>query len=132
MKGHFLQGKNLPVEQLGWGSNTWHSNPSLTQARKLAVVEVNLQPGGGHHFHHHPNQEEVIYVIEGEIEQWVEQESRILGKGDSAFIPAGMVHASFNVSNQDAKFMAILGPCIGDAGYEIEEVHESEPWKSLK
>jgi len=32
------------------------------------------------------------------------------------------VHASFNVSY--ASILAILGPCIGDQGYEIEEVED--------
>jgi len=38
----------------------------------------------------------MIYVIEGEIEQWVDGEKRILRLGDSAFIAADVVHASFN------------------------------------
>lgn len=132
MKGHFLLSKNLPVEQLSWGTNIWHSSPSVTQAHQLVVLEVGLQPGGGHNFHKHPNQEEVIYVIEGEVEQWVDQEKETLRAGDSCFIPADMVHASFNVSDQPAKLLAILSPCMGEAGYELEEVYESEPWKSLR
>ena len=33
-------------------------------------------PGKCHDFHRHPGQEEVIYVLEGTIEQWLEQEKR--------------------------------------------------------
>lgn len=130
--GHFLIGKHLPVEQLSWGTNIWHSSPAVTQARELVVLEVGLEPGGGHNFHKHPNQEEVIYVIDGEVEQWIGQEKKMLTTGDSAFIPADMVHASFNVSDKSAKLLAILAPCKGEAGYELEEVYESEPWASLR
>jgi hypothetical protein len=42
------------------------------------------------------------------------------------------VHASFNVSDRNAKLLAILGPCIGSEGYELVDVAEQEPWVSLK
>ena len=43
-----------------------------------------------------------------------------------------MVHASFNVSAAPAKVLAILGPCVGAEGYELEEVHEQAPWSGLR
>jgi len=76
-------------------------------------------PGKGHNFRKHPDQEEVVIVIAGKVEQWVDREKRILGPGDSAFIPADVVHASFNVGDQAAKIIAILGPCVGPVGYEV-------------
>jgi quercetin dioxygenase-like cupin family protein len=96
------------------------------------VIDVTLRPGKGHDFHRHPDQEEVIYVAGGQIEQWVDRERRILGPGDSAFIPADMVHASFNVSDKDAKIVAILGPCVGPVGYEVVDVSGEAPWKTLR
>ena len=70
--------------------------------------------------------------MEGEIEQWVGQEKRILTNGDSVFIPADGVHASFNVGTRDAKLLAILSPCIGDEGYELVEVFDQAPWNTLR
>ena len=110
----------------------WHSRPETTGAGQLVVIEVKLEPGGGHDFHRHPNQEEVIYVLDGEIEQWVDRRRRTLRAGDSAFIPAAMVHASFNVSGEDARLLAILAPSIGEEGYELEEVHQQSPWSELR
>ena len=110
----------------------WHSRPATTAAEQLVVIEVKLEPGGGHDFHRHPNQEEVIYVLDGEIEQWVDRRRRTLRAGDSAFIPAAMVHASFNVSRAPARLLAILAPSIGEEGYELEEVHEQSPWSELR
>ena len=110
----------------------WHSRPETTGAGQLVVIEVKLEPGGGHDFHRHPNQEEVIYVLDGEIEQWVDRRRRTLRAGDSAFIPAAMVHASFNVSGAPARLLAILAPSIGEEGYELEEVHEQSPWSELR
>ena len=76
-----------------------------------------------------PAQEEVIYVIEGEVEQWLDRQKRVLRSGDAVFIPAGVVHASFNVAGAKARMLAILGPCVGrENGYEVTEVADQEPW----
>jgi quercetin dioxygenase-like cupin family protein len=66
------------------------------------------------------------------VEQWIDREKRVLGPGDSAFLPAGTVHASFNVGNGDAVMVAILGPCTGATGYEVVEVAGGAPWKGLR
>ena len=132
MSGKFISSAEVRREELSWGSLAWFSSPTVSNAEDLVVLEVTLSPGGGHNFHKHPNQEEVIYVIEGEIEQWIDRDNRRLGAGDSAFIGADVAHASFNVSNREAKLLAILGPCVGPEGYELVDVAGQEPWASLR
>jgi quercetin dioxygenase-like cupin family protein len=132
MIGKFISSTEAKREELEWGSLAWFSSPVASNAKGLVVIELTLSPGGGHNFHKHPNQEEVIYVIEGEIEQWVDQEKRTLRSGDSAFIGQDVVHASFNLSERNAKLLAILGPCVGSEGYELVAVADQEPWVSLK
>ena len=132
MNGIFVPSHDAVRETLDWGSLAWVSRPQSTEASNLTVIEVTLNPGGGHNFHKHPDQEEVIYVIEGEVEQWLEQASQKLTPGDSVFIKANIVHASFNNGNTPAKLLAILGPCVGEGGYVSVEVGEQEPWRSLR
>jgi quercetin dioxygenase-like cupin family protein len=132
MNGIFVPGSAAARETLDWGSLGWVSRPQSTEAAKLTVIEVTLNPGGGHNFHKHPDQEEVIYVLEGEVEQWLEQESQTLRPGDAVFIKADIVHASFNNSATPAKLLAILGPCVGEGGYVSVEVGDQEPWASLR
>ena len=133
MSGKFVRAAEAVRQQLDWGSLGWCSRPADTEAEKLVVIEVTLTPGGGHAFHKHPQQEEVIYVVDGEVEQWREQEKQMLGPGDSVFLPGGTVHASFNVSDRDAKLLAILAPAVGDDdGYEVEEVADQPPWNALR
>ena len=132
MIGKFITSTEAKRDQLEWGTLAWFSSPAASNAKDLVVLEVTLSPAGGHNFHKHPHQEELIYVIEGEIEQWVDQEKRTLQPGDSAFIGTDVVHASFNVSDRKAKLLAILGPCIGAEGYELVDVAEREPWVSLR
>ncbi len=132
MKGNFIRSSEVQRESVPWGSLAWFRSPAASSAKALVVVEVVLKPGSGHDFHKHPNQEEVIYVIDGEIEQWVDQERRTLVAGDSAFIGTDVVHASFNQGDRNAKLLAILGPSIGTEGYELVDVAEQEPWASLR
>jgi quercetin dioxygenase-like cupin family protein len=132
MTGRFISSTEVKREELEWGTLAWFSSPGASNAKDLVVLEVTLSPGGGHNFHKHPRQEEVIYVIEGEIEQWVHREKRVLRPGDSAFIGADVVHASFNVSDRNARLLAVLGPCVGPEGYELVDVSGQEPWVSLR
>jgi quercetin dioxygenase-like cupin family protein len=128
----FIISTELNPVNLDWGIQQWFSDPKTTGAEELVVVQVEIFPSFGHDFHRHPNQEESIFVLKGEIEQWLETENKILKEGDSAFIPKGMVHASFNVSEEPVKVLAILGPCIGEEGYELVDVSDQAPWNDLR
>ena len=130
-KNFFIANELEPVN-LDWGVQHWFSDPKSTGAEELVVVQVEIFPGFGHDFHRHPNQEESIVVLKGEIEQWLETDNKILKEGDSAFIPKDMVHASFNVSEEPVKVLAILGPCIGEEGYELVDVSDQAPWNDLR
>ena len=132
MAGKFVIAKETKPEVLDWGRLGWLSHPPSTGARQLTVIDVTLSPGKGHSFHKHPDQEEVIVVVSGQVEQWLDREKRLLGPGDSVFIPAGMVHASFNAGSGEAKLAAILGPCVGDVGYVSVDMGEEAPWNTLR
>ena len=79
----------------------WLSNPASTGAKQLTVIAASFSPGGGHDFHYHADHEELIYVVSGTIEHWIEGAKRILGSGDCAFMPATVVHATFNIGTED-------------------------------
>jgi len=132
MSGKFILSKDVQWETLEWGELGWISRPPATGAKQLTVIEVRLNPGYGHDFHKHPDQEEVITVVEGEIEQWLESSKQTLTPGQSIFIEPDVVHASFNVSDQPAKLLVSLGPCVGAEGYELVDVADQAPWNSLR
>jgi quercetin dioxygenase-like cupin family protein len=132
MSGKFILSSQVERDQLDWGEIGWLSRPATTKAKDITVMEVSLNPGKGHNFHKHPQQEEVIYVMTGEIEQWLETKKQTLKPGDSIFIGADVVHASFNTGRQPAKLMVVLGPCIGEGGYEVVEVGDEAPWKTVR
>jgi quercetin dioxygenase-like cupin family protein len=102
-------------------------------ARGIVAVEAMFNANGGSHpFHTHPGQEEVIWVLEGRIEQWIDQEKQELGPGDVAVIQADAVHGTYNTGAVPARILAILAPPVGESGYSAVDVSGEEPWASLR
>ena len=133
MSGMFVPATEVVRETLDWGTLAWCCRPADTGLKNLVVIEVTLKPGGGHAFHKHPRQQEVIYCIEGQVEQWLDQEKQVFKAGDAVVIPAGTVHATFNTGQTDARLIAVLGPAVDDAnGYEMTEVADQAPWCDLR
>jgi quercetin dioxygenase-like cupin family protein len=112
-------------------TNFWVCRPEIVAAEGLQICRAALPAGEGHNFHRHPELEEVIYVLEGEVEQWVEKEKRVLKPGEVAHIPRDVVHATFNVSDRDAIILAILSPAASRGPFLVDMSSE-EPWKSLR
>jgi quercetin dioxygenase-like cupin family protein len=131
MSDRFRIADDMKPDQANWGSFRWVSHPASTGATQLTVMSATIVSGEGHNFHKHPDQEEVLHVVAGEIEQWVDREKRTLRAGDSVFIPAGTVHATFNVGTRDAGLVVVFGPCVG-FGFESIEVGGDAPWKDLR
>jgi len=127
----FVTRDEIQVEELPWGPHHWLCRPGLVDAEQLLVVRVHMPPGKAHQFHRHPEMEEVIYVLEGECEQWVDRESKILRAGDIAHIPTDVVHGTYNAGEGTLSFLAILGPAKIE-GPPLIELQNEEPWRSLK
>ena len=127
----FVTEADAKIEEAPWGRHWWLSEPALTGTKQLTLVRVTMRPGTGHRFHYHPAREEIIYIVDGLAEQWVDREKRILKAGDSAFIPEKVVHAIFNSSEAPMTFLAILSPAEAPDPFLVD-VYEEEPWKSLR
>jgi quercetin dioxygenase-like cupin family protein len=130
MGDNFRISAEIGADQASWGHSRWVSNPASTGAKQLTVLDAALAPGQAHSFHKHPRQEEVMYVVSGKVEQWIDREKRLLGAGDAAFIPAGVVHATFN-SDGEARLLVTCSPCVGD-GFEVIDVSAEAPWDGLR
>jgi quercetin dioxygenase-like cupin family protein len=127
----FVTGSELQVEELPWGPHEWLCRPGLTEAEGLLLVRVHMPPGEAHQFHRHPAMEEIIYVVSGTAEQWVDRDSRILRAGELAHIPRDVVHGTYNAGPDTLVFLAILSPAKFE-GPALVDVAQEEPWRSLK
>jgi len=132
MMSAFVRKGDVRRDEFDWGVIGWRVVPQ-TGSRQLVVMDVTLEPGNGHDFHRHPGQEEVIVVRRGEIVQYIEHESATLGPGDSVYLDADVVHASFNDGTETAHLQVVIGPSLGgETGYGLEDVAGEEPWASLR
>lgn len=132
----FVTAADVIHESNAWADMEWLCRPDVVAADKLLTVRVTMEPSFCHPFHTHPHREELIYVISGRAEQWVDQEHRILGPGDSAHIPAGMVHATYNPHDEPLVFLAILSPAnLPDNLAAVEDPHDvsqETPWNNIR
>jgi quercetin dioxygenase-like cupin family protein len=127
----FVTRGEMVVETLPWGPHEWLCRTDIVEAKDLQLVRVRMPPGTGHDFHRHPEMEEIIYVVSGEAEQWVDRERKLLGPGDIAHIPRDMVHGTFNAGRETLVFLAILSPAR-IRGPALIDMSGDEPWKSLR
>jgi quercetin dioxygenase-like cupin family protein len=127
----FVTAAEAVVEPSPWGPHEWLSRAGLTAAEQLMLVRVTMPAGKGHAFHRHPAMEEIIYVVSGEAEQWVDRFARRLGPGDTAHIPRDVVHATYNAGAGELVFLAILSPAVFD-GPALVDVSGEAPWATLR
>ena len=132
----FVQAGEPVCETNPWTHNEWLCRPDLVPAEKLLMVRATMPPGHCHPFHLHPHREEIIHVVSGRAEQWVGDEYRILGPGEIAHLPAGIVHGTFNPFDETLVFHAILSPAKLPPEQERDgdprDVSQEEPWASIR
>ena len=127
---HFTTRRDAKVEHLPWGPHDWLARPDIVDTDELLVVRVNMPKGQAQEFHRQPGMEEVIYVLEGKAEQWVDKEMRTLRAGEIAHIPRNAVHATFNAGSGVLRFLSIFSPASARGPGLVDCSHE-EPWASL-
>lgn len=132
-KSKFLTKDAVITEKLERGIHHWLSSKDATGSNQLITVRVEVEPGNGHPFHRHPNMEEIIYILSGQAEQWLEEESMILKKDEAVFISKDVVHATFNASDDEPlEFLAILSPAKDLEGSGMIDVSQEKPWCNLR
>src|SRR5688500_11842039 len=75
--------------------------------------------------HRHRTEAETIHVVEGAFEMEIDGRRVLLGPGDTAHVPIGVVHSGGNVGSATGKRIVVFSP----AGIEewFREVGTAEP-----
>jgi quercetin dioxygenase-like cupin family protein len=127
---HFVTAAEVQHSDFPWCHVETMSNPEIVGAKEIILVRATFPPFAAHKFHTHPGREEIIYILEGEAEQWVEEERRVLKAGEMAHIPKNTPHATRNPSDKPLRFLAILSPLETPGEFTVD-VFEQEPWRSV-
>ena len=81
-------------EEVQWflGCQVWRRAGAAQTGGALGVIEQIVPPGLGSPYHIHHNEDEIFYLLEGEIRFFSEGRSWVLGPGGFAFLPRGIAH----------------------------------------
>lgn len=83
-------------------------------ASQLCVFEQWIAVGAGAPTHFHPV-EEILTVLAGEAEIWIEDQPYAVKAGQSALVPAGKRHGFRNSGNSELHIHAILAAPVFEA-----------------
>ncbi len=127
----FVKNEDTVKEQVLGRNHHWHYNAEVSRQADTYLVKVVIPKGGMHNFHRHPEMHEILYILKGTAEQWVEDEKQLLGPGDSVYINRNVVHATFNAGSDELEFLAILAPAGGGKVATIDE-YENLPYAQYR
>jgi quercetin dioxygenase-like cupin family protein len=122
----------------GGGTFTWKATAAET-AGAFLMLEDRMVQGKVTPLHTHPNEDEAIYVLEGELLVSVEGEEHRVGQGGLFVAPRGVPHA-FMVTSETAHVLSVQTPGTGESFYRAagepirEEADAERPadWARLR
>lgn len=99
----------------GGGTFTWKATAAETGGAFI-MLEDGMERGKVTPYHLHPNEDEAIYVLEGELLVDIEGEQHRVGQGGLFVAPRGVPHA-FMVTSETAHVLSLQTPGTGEAFY---------------
>jgi quercetin dioxygenase-like cupin family protein len=84
---------------------------------QLCLFEQWCEPGAGAPTHHHAV-EEILTVLDGVAEVWLDEQRRNVSAGQSLIIPAGQPHGFTNIGTTELHLQFVLAAPIFEAAYE--------------
>ena len=98
----------------GDGRRIWTFGHTLTlkatateTGGRMTVVEVLAEPGGDSAPHVHADEDEALYVLEGEFEIVAGEDTARLGAGGFAFVPRGTPHGFTSVGEAAGRLLLV-------------------------
>ncbi len=99
--------KDLQFFKVDWGRTVTVFGPENVGAQFARIKITEYGPGTVHTRHRHPDQEEIIYVLEGRGISRTDEGDQPMTAGTFVFIPANTDHVSINLE-KDKPLKAII------------------------
>jgi quercetin dioxygenase-like cupin family protein len=103
---------------------------AVTGSVQLCVFQQWCDPGKGAPTHLHAV-EEILTVLDGQAEFWLEEERTHLTKGQSMLVPAGRKHGFRNTGTGTLHVQATLGAPIFEASFD-DQKEVSRRWVPMR
>jgi len=111
----FRYPKEVNTFAFDWGRLALTVAPEVNGAERFSGGVVDLAQGLGHARHNHPGAEEIIFVISGNGEQMVEDETgnpivRKVGPGCTIYVPESRFHSTLNTGDEPMHLFVVYSP----------------------
>jgi quercetin dioxygenase-like cupin family protein len=109
--------RDRPLEQWRPGVETRMLVSASNGATQLCIFEQWIAPETGAPTHVH-RVEEVLTVLEGEAEIWLDDERTVVSAGQTFIVPAGRKHGFRNIGAAILHIHAVLASAVFEAVFE--------------
>jgi quercetin dioxygenase-like cupin family protein len=109
--------RDRPLEQWRPGVETRMLVSASNGATQLCIFEQWIAPETGAPTHVH-RVEEVLTVLEGEAEMWLDDERTVVSAGQTFIVPAGRKHGFRNIGAATLHIHAVLASAVFEAVFE--------------
>jgi quercetin dioxygenase-like cupin family protein len=92
------------------GSQTFHKVKSSNTHGVFSVMEFVTPPGKGVALHVHEREDELVYLLEGEIEVTLGNQKMKAVPGVMALLPRGIPHGFINLGNKPSRLLDTILP----------------------
>lgn len=114
---HIIEHERQSREEWRPGVLTHMRISAITGAAQLCLFEQWCEPGKGAPTHLH-TVEEILTVLQGQAEVWIEDEQSPLLTDQSIIVPAGRKHGFRNTGHQMLHVQAILAAPVFEASFD--------------
>jgi quercetin dioxygenase-like cupin family protein len=91
-------------------------------AGSLALIKHAGRGGTGSPLHRHTREAETFFVLDGDLDGWLDNNHTTVSTGDTLYLPAGSEHA-YRVRSNTARFLLLITP----AGFEQFFIADGTP-----
>ena len=103
-----------PREAWRTGVETLMHVSAATGAQHLCIFEQWVAPGTGAPTHSHPV-EEVLTVVAGKADMWIDEDHAVVTSGQSLIVPAHRKHGFKNIGSDALHIHAVLASAVFEA-----------------
>ena len=113
----FVDLEKQPREEWRAGVMTRMRTSALKGAAQICMFEQWCEPGHGAPTHLHAV-EEVLHVLDGQADVWIDGEHKTLLSGQLVIVPAGRRHGFSNTGSTTLHIQSTLAAPVFEAAYD--------------
>lgn len=108
------------------GSEFAHKVKSTDTNNVFSVIQIITQPGKGVDLHVHEKEDELVYLLQGEIEVTLGDQTMLAVPGVTALLPRGIAHGFTNVGDTPSILIDTILPGRFDNYFvELSELYKA-------